>query len=186
MQLRHFVPPLFVLFVVGGLILSSMSAWVRRLWVLVLLTYGLAILIASVVAAHRTGVHRAWLLPVAFPILHFSYGVGVPGRPRCRFARRSRPTPAVAGPEARIAPQFVRLMYHDVHDGSPHPDPADLRHRVPRAREASTARASRDRAVGTPRHHGGRVPRRPGAGGQQRRPAPSMTAGLPAHGRSVQ
>ncbi len=103
MQLRHFVPPLFVLFVVGGLILGSVSAWVRRLWVLVLLTYGLAILIASIVAAHRTGVHRPWLLPVAFPILHLSYGSGfLVGL--VAFARRGRPTPAVAGPEARIAP----------------------------------------------------------------------------------
>ena len=102
MQLRHFVPPAFVLFLVGGLLLSPLSVWVSGLWLLVLLIYVLATLAASVAAVRRTGWQRPWLLAAAFPILHLSYGSGfLVGL--LTFARHRRPTPAV-GPDARLAP----------------------------------------------------------------------------------
>jgi succinoglycan biosynthesis protein ExoA len=104
MQIRHFVPPAFVLCLLTGLLLSPVSLWARRLWLLVLLTYGLATLAASVATVRRTGWHRPWLLPLAFPILHISYGSGfLVGL--VRFAGRGRtPTPAVSEPDVRVAP----------------------------------------------------------------------------------
>lgn len=103
MQVRHFVPPAFVLFLLSGLLLSPWSLWVRRAWLLVLLLYVLATLAASVAAVRRSGWHRPWLLLVAFPILHLSYGSGfLVGL--LAFARRGRPTPEVGSPDARVAP----------------------------------------------------------------------------------
>lgn len=102
MQLRHFVPPAFVLFLIGGLLLAAVSLWVWRLWLLVLLTYVLSTLTASVATIRRTGWHQPWLLPVAFSILHLSYGSGfLVGL--LTFARRRRPAPTVGGPDARVA-----------------------------------------------------------------------------------
>jgi len=100
MQLRHFVPPAFVLFLLVGLLLSPLSVWVQRLWLLVVVTYALATLVASVATVRRSGWHRPWLLPLAFAILHLGYGSGfLVGL--VVFARRGRQTPGVAGPDAR-------------------------------------------------------------------------------------
>ena len=100
MQLRHFVPPAFVLFLIGGLLLSPVSLWVQRVWLLVLLTYALATLLASAATAKRTGC-QPWLLPVAFPILHLSYGSGFLAG-LLVFAMRRRPTPDLAGTDPRV------------------------------------------------------------------------------------
>lgn len=103
MQLRHFVPPAFVLCLLGGLLLSPLSLWVQRLWLLLVLTYGLATLAASIVTVRRTGWHRPWLLPVAFAILHVSYGAGfLVGL--VTFARRGRFTPNVTEPDGKVTP----------------------------------------------------------------------------------
>ena len=104
MQPRHFVPPAFVLFLLGGLLLSAVSVWALRLWLLGLLAYVLATLVATVVTIRRTGWHRPVLLPVAFVILHLSYGWGflvglvvfaAPGRRRA---------PVVAGADPGVTP----------------------------------------------------------------------------------
>ena len=103
MQLRHFVPPAFVLFLFAGLLLGAVNTWALRLWLLVLLAYVLATLVATVVTVRRTGWHRPELLPVAFVILHLSYGSGfLVGL--VTFARGRRPTPVVAGADPGVAP----------------------------------------------------------------------------------
>jgi hypothetical protein len=35
-----------------------------------------ATLVASIATVRRSGLNRAWLVPLAFPILHISYGLG--------------------------------------------------------------------------------------------------------------
>jgi succinoglycan biosynthesis protein ExoA len=96
MQLRQFVPPAFVLFLCVGPLLAVFSVWALRLWLMTLLAYALATLVATVTTIRRTGWHRPELLPVAFAILHLSYGTGfLVGL--VTFARGRRPAAVVAG-----------------------------------------------------------------------------------------
>jgi succinoglycan biosynthesis protein ExoA len=94
MQPRQFAPPLFV----ATLLLLIMAApflEVARWGLLgVAGTYVLASLLASAAAARRAGVPGALLLPLAFAVLHMSYGLGfLVGL--VRFAKRwSTPSPA--------------------------------------------------------------------------------------------
>ena len=76
MQPRQFIPPAFVIVLFGGASVAPFNLMLRRLWLLVLLTYGAATLAASIAAVRRSGWSRPWLVPVAFPILHISYGLG--------------------------------------------------------------------------------------------------------------
>lgn len=75
MQLRQFVPPAFVLFLLAGPLLAAVNVGVFQAWLAVLAIYGLATL-AAAAAARRHGVPKPWLLPLAFAILHVSYGLG--------------------------------------------------------------------------------------------------------------
>jgi hypothetical protein len=49
---------------------------VLRVWQFVLLLYGAATLVASLAIARRDPRMLPWALPVVFPILHLSYGLG--------------------------------------------------------------------------------------------------------------
>ncbi len=103
MQLRHFVPPAFVLFLLSGPLLSAVSVRAFQWWLLVLLMYGLATLLASVATARRAGWRHSWLLPLAFAILHTSYGLGfLVGL--VRFAGRRGTTTAAGGADVRVVP----------------------------------------------------------------------------------
>lgn len=92
MQLRQFVPPAFVLFLASGL-LGLVSATYARLWAAGLAVYVIAAIAAGVATARRTGWRQAWLLPVAFAILHVSYGLGFLAG-LVHFAGRRAPGPA--------------------------------------------------------------------------------------------
>lgn len=75
MTIRHFVPPIFVL----ALITASLLAFSSRFFILALtvpIIYLFANLLASFIAASKHGWKYLPLLPLAFAILHFSYGAG--------------------------------------------------------------------------------------------------------------
>ena len=100
MQLRQFVPPAFVLFLIAGPLFGAVSGPALRVWLAVLALYGLATILAAIATARRTRTPRPWLLPVAFAILHVSYGLGfLVGL--CRFAGRRRPADATKAANAR-------------------------------------------------------------------------------------
>ncbi len=102
MQWRHFVPPAFVLFLGAGLVAALVNPWARGLWLLVVASYLMAALTASIITARRTGWKDAWLLPVGFAILHLSYGAGfLVGL--VRFAKGTKPN-QVPLPGAGAAP----------------------------------------------------------------------------------
>ena len=76
MQLRQFVPPLFVATVVLLALLAVVikAAWLPLLGVLTL--YVLASVIGSVLTAVRSSLQVLPLLPLTFALIHFAYGLG--------------------------------------------------------------------------------------------------------------
>ncbi len=97
MSLRQFVPPLFV----AALLASALAAlfYPPAGWLLavVVATYLLADLAASVAAARQKGWRHFARLPLVFPILHLSYGLGfLVGL--VKFARRWQERPLPAAP----------------------------------------------------------------------------------------
>ena len=76
MSLRQFVPPVFVLSLLGSIIVSLFNRW--GVWLLALTagSYLLANLAASVNIAARKGWRHLLVLPAAFAIIHLSYGLG--------------------------------------------------------------------------------------------------------------
>jgi succinoglycan biosynthesis protein ExoA len=75
-QLRHWVPPLFALYVLGGLMAAVLRPGLRLAYLAGLLVYLVANLVVSVRIAARTGWKHFLRLPIAFAILHLSYGLG--------------------------------------------------------------------------------------------------------------
>lgn len=76
MSLRQFVPLAFVLALILNLFLSLVVSW-RWLALLVLLAaYLLANLTTSIITASGQGLKKLLLLPLAFAIIHLSYGLG--------------------------------------------------------------------------------------------------------------
>ena len=76
MQLRQFLPPLFVF---AFLSLLAVIPFANGFWVLLtagLFAYGLVALVASVAASVRGEWQLLPLVPIAFPIIHFAYGLG--------------------------------------------------------------------------------------------------------------
>jgi glycosyltransferase involved in cell wall biosynthesis len=76
MRLRQFAPPAFVLALIGGGALAPFSAAIRWGWLAMIALYVLASFIASLLAARRAGWRALPLLPIAFTLLHISYGTG--------------------------------------------------------------------------------------------------------------
>jgi glycosyltransferase involved in cell wall biosynthesis len=76
MRLRQFVPPVFVIALLGSILLSIFLFWGWVAMVLVCGSYLLANFIASVVTAAKKGWKHLLLLPLCFAILHVSYGIG--------------------------------------------------------------------------------------------------------------
>lgn len=74
MSWRQFVPPAFVLSVAGALGLAALGfSWPLAV---VVGSYVMANLAASLWVAGRSGLQYSAILPVAFAILHLSYGLG--------------------------------------------------------------------------------------------------------------
>lgn len=76
MRLRQFMPPAFVMALLGGALLAPYSTTIRHLWFLALAAYALANLAASLGTAHKGSWHHLSLLPLVFATLHLSYGLG--------------------------------------------------------------------------------------------------------------
>ena len=75
-RLRQLVPPLFVFSLVAAGLLSPIHQVFLRLFLLILASYLLASLLASLKLARRKGWRYFPLLPLAFAVMHFSWGLG--------------------------------------------------------------------------------------------------------------
>ena len=73
---RHLVAPAFVASLVAGGALAPFSRWARDLLLLAVSSYSLAMGAASVLTALRHGEEHLPRLPLAFAILHLSWGAG--------------------------------------------------------------------------------------------------------------
>ncbi len=73
---RHWVPPLFALWIVGGLLAAILIPELRLAYLVGLLVYLVANLAVSSRIAARAGWRHFSRLPIAFAILHLSYGLG--------------------------------------------------------------------------------------------------------------
>lgn len=97
MSLRQFVPPLFVALLLASALAALFYPPGGWLLAVVLATYLLADLVASVAAARQKGWRHFARLPLVFPILHLSYGLGfLVGL--VKFARRWQERPLPAAP----------------------------------------------------------------------------------------
>ena len=76
MSLRQFVPLAFVLALILTLFLSFLAPWGWKALLVLLAAYLLANLSASVITAADQGFKKLLLLPLAFAIIHLSYGLG--------------------------------------------------------------------------------------------------------------
>jgi glycosyltransferase involved in cell wall biosynthesis len=76
MRPRHFVPPLLVTILIGGLVLAPLHTALMLLWLLAIALYAGANLLASFLTARRSKLKQPQWLPVAFATLHFGYGLG--------------------------------------------------------------------------------------------------------------
>ncbi|MBN1479386.1 glycosyltransferase family 2 protein [candidate division KSB1 bacterium] len=76
LSLRHFVPFLFVSFLLGFAILSLFSSKIVPLLLLTIAVYLLCCIVFSVAAGLNYGLRFIPILPAVFATLHVSYGVG--------------------------------------------------------------------------------------------------------------
>lgn len=74
--LRHFIPFLFVVGVIGGLILSFFSKWILYIFLSVLSLYLILNLAASAFECRKYGWKYLLTLPLLFISVHIAYGVG--------------------------------------------------------------------------------------------------------------
>ena len=75
-SIRHLIPLMFVLFLLGGGILSIFSKFIFIGYLLTLLLYLLLDLTFSVKICKKKSIKHLPYLFITFPILHISYGVG--------------------------------------------------------------------------------------------------------------
>jgi glycosyltransferase involved in cell wall biosynthesis len=75
-QLRHWVPPLFALAVIGGLLVALLLPFLRPLYLSGLVLYVLVNMIVSIRIAARAGWRHLFRLPLAFASIHLAYGLG--------------------------------------------------------------------------------------------------------------
>lgn len=76
MRLRQFVPSIFAIVHILGM-LGSIFFWqIGLLWFFVICLYLVANLVASILLSSKTTWQNIVYLPIIFTILHFSYGIG--------------------------------------------------------------------------------------------------------------
>jgi glycosyltransferase involved in cell wall biosynthesis len=75
-QWRHWVPPVFALTVLGGLLMAWLMPVLRPLYLGGLVLYALVNLIVSAHIAAHEGWRHLFRLPLAFVSLHLAYGLG--------------------------------------------------------------------------------------------------------------
>lgn len=73
---RHFIPMIFVLFLGLSLLIAALNFYGRLLLSVILGMYFMLALIFSLVLALKHGLRYLPVLPLAFFILHLSYGIG--------------------------------------------------------------------------------------------------------------
>jgi len=94
MQYRQFIPPLFVISLLTGLLLAPFSQWVRLILGVELALYILCALINSILLCRDNRIQYLPVLPVIFFILHSSYGLGfLYGLVKAFLARLAPPRP---------------------------------------------------------------------------------------------
>jgi glycosyltransferase involved in cell wall biosynthesis len=76
MSPRQFVPPLFVLSLLGSVFLTIFTSWGWITLAAIMSSYVIATITASLVTAAKKGWRHLPLLPVVFATLHCSYGLG--------------------------------------------------------------------------------------------------------------
>ena len=76
MSLRQFVPLAFVLALILTSLLSFLVSWGWLALIILLVAYLATNMTASIVSASGEGFKKLLLLPLAFAIIHFSYGLG--------------------------------------------------------------------------------------------------------------
>jgi hypothetical protein len=76
MSIRQFVPPLFVLSLLGSIILALVTSWGWIALLSIIGAYIVANLVASTITAAKKGWNHFLLLPIAYAIIHLSYGCG--------------------------------------------------------------------------------------------------------------
>jgi succinoglycan biosynthesis protein ExoA len=76
MKLRQFVPAFFVLVLIASLLASFIFDGARWMFVLLCGSYVIANALATILTVRRAAARMLLLLPVAFLVLHFSYGAG--------------------------------------------------------------------------------------------------------------
>ena len=76
MSIRQFIPPLFVLSIIVAILLAVTTSWGWIALLGLVITYLLSNLTASFLTARANGRQYFWPLPLAFAILHLSYGSG--------------------------------------------------------------------------------------------------------------
>lgn len=77
MQIRQFIPPLFVLSLLSSALLILLTPWAWVVLFLVVVSYSVANIGASYALARQKGWKYLPLLPVTYIILHISYGLGL-------------------------------------------------------------------------------------------------------------
>lgn len=75
-SIRHLIPLMFVLFLIGGGILSIFSKFIKIIYFTILGLYLLMDLIFSIKISNRKNIKYLRYLIVSFPLLHISYGLG--------------------------------------------------------------------------------------------------------------
>lgn len=88
-SLRHLVPLIFVLSLVGSLILSLLLGFFWWVFLSIILSYGIVNLyFSSRIATKEKDLRLLFVMPAAFTIFHFSYGLGsVLGLAKCIFSK---------------------------------------------------------------------------------------------------
>lgn len=76
MQPRQFAPPAFVAALLVTALLAPVHPWGQVALATIVASYAALNLIASIIAAARSGWQRLPLLPLVFACLHLSYGLG--------------------------------------------------------------------------------------------------------------
>jgi succinoglycan biosynthesis protein ExoA len=76
MQLRQFVPLLFVVVLLAALLMTPIFSAARYFTALILGLYAVAVITASILSARKGKWQLLPLLPIAFATLHLAYGLG--------------------------------------------------------------------------------------------------------------
>jgi glycosyltransferase involved in cell wall biosynthesis len=76
MQLRQFVPLLFVVALLAGLLMMPLFPAAGYFTRLIVSFYAIAVVTASILSARKSGWQLLPLLPLAFAALHLAYGLG--------------------------------------------------------------------------------------------------------------